>query len=501
MTSKPTHLTHRRTIMIPSSSARRCLFLAHVTSVGGLLLAIACDPDQGVLIGRNYDSDATDDDRGTPPMVEASERTTEGSALGDAPALLPSGDSPGGAPLVDPDIDSYASAFCLGYGPVELPSPQGCTGDVAKRAFRFAICSCSDLVFSGVVTTDAFRSDTGQDLLSGGSIGVNGRYITSTQGTTIGGSLWTQGDASLGGHDISGDLHTGGALEGLAEIHVAGDAYVAGDTTGSGVVIGGKLFTSPQSSVEGLTAAQGIVREDVTVSTPCNCDTPIDIGRIVAYYATQNDNAAQGILADELTNLAGPTDRVLRCGRYFFSAIDTGSTDLTLHIVGRTVVAVGGVLKSHGALRIEVEQGAERDLFVASDVELIGTVDVGDRVHPSATRIYAGAGFLHSGEASLAANLYLPATQLTASTRTEVWGSIFARGFELSGTLAVHYDQSVLDVEGCAPANLQCQGCGECANPAPACLQGHCEACTADDECCPPLRCEAGRCVADAIIR
>src|SRR4029079_4238590 len=71
---------------------------------------------------------------------------------------------------------------------------QVCTGDLAKRTFRFGLCTCQDLEARGTLTTDSFDSDTGA-VAQDGSVGVRTRMDPMTL-FDIGGSLWVAG---LGG--------------------------------------------------------------------------------------------------------------------------------------------------------------------------------------------------------------------------------------------------------------------------------------------------------------
>jgi hypothetical protein len=145
-----------------------------------------------------------------------------------------------------------------------------------------------------------------------------------------------------------------------------------------------------------------------------------------------------------------------------------------------------------------IDPGAELDLFVGGDVLFSGPVHIGDKARAAATRLYVGGVFGYDGELQLAANLYLPNGAFTTTTSgTEVWGSVFAKDIGVTGNLAVHYDPSILDVEGCAPPASKCGSCHDCANPSPACKNGACGAYDVDGDCCPPLHCRAGACIAD----
>jgi hypothetical protein len=112
---------------------------------------------------------------------------------------------------------------------------QVCTGDLAKRTFRFGLCTCQDLAANGTLTTASFDSRTsagGKD----GSVGVRTR-MAATSFFTIDGSLWVAGldgaQAPIlevnGVNSVAGELRVGGGVDGSSFFNVGKDAYVAGN--------------------------------------------------------------------------------------------------------------------------------------------------------------------------------------------------------------------------------------------------------------------------------
>ena len=96
----------------------------------------------------------------------------------------------------------------------------------------------------------------------------------------------------------------------------------------------------------------------------------------------------------------------------------------------------------------------------------------------------------------LGANLYQPNAVFTANNVAEIWGSLFVGGLQLASPFIVHYDQAILDLEGCDDPNKTCTDCHDCANPTPSCKNGTCAPCVVDSDCCPPLVCDGGSCKA-----
>jgi hypothetical protein len=374
------------------------------------------------------------------------------------------------------------TSFCAGSGPaVPLPIFGDCTGDLAKKTFRFAVCACTNLNFGGALVTDAKSSATGAVSSTAASVGVNGTYNGMSVASTLGGSLWTNG----------GNL----VVDGTSRVHA--DAYVQGGTQGA-LTVDGVLHVPAGQPHAGVSAAGGTVTQAVQVAAPCDCSSPLDIAAIVRGFAQQNDDAAAGLDPATVAHVTADRTLTLGCGRYYLASVG-GSAPLTLRITGRAALAVGGsILHDTTPLTVAVDPGAELDLFVGGDVLLSGVTVIGDQGRGAATRLYVAGTFGYDGRLALAANLYLPnAAFTTTTTGTEVWGSILAKNVGVTGNLTVHYDPSILDVTGCAPPAKACGSCHDCANPSPACKNGACGACDVDGDCCPPLHCRAGACIAD----
>lgn len=401
----------------------------------------------------------------------------------------------GGAPVAAGQAGA-AQSFCEGSGPViPLNGTDSCTGDLAKRTFRFAVCSCTNINFSGNVVTDAKNSATGVSSTTAASVGVDGTYNGNSASTKIGGSLWTDGDTAFSGHTISGELQCGGNLVVDGSSHVGANATITGGVQG-GVTVDGGLRITPGMPHADVLAAGGVVEQAVTVPQACDCSKPLDIGSIVGFFKDHNDNDAIALDPDSLGHGDSEQTLTLPCGRYFISGV-AGGAPLTVHATGRVVVAVAGsIIHNLTSVQFVVDKDAELDLFVAGDILLSGGASFGNKQRPAGTRMYVGGAFGYDGKLELAANLYLPTGSFTTTTSgTEMYGSLFAKNIGISGDLTVHYDPSILDVQGCTPPGTSCGSCHDCANPSPACKDGVCGACQNDSDCCPPLVCQSGACV------
>ncbi len=398
--------------------------------------------------------------------------------------------------------DTPLAEFCAGRGPlITLPGTDTptCTGDIAAKRLRFAVCSCQDFAWEGQLRTDSFNSQTrtqGQN----GSVGVNGA-VTGPSPFDIGGSLWVGGNTRardavqlVGAGRVSGEVHSGGTIASSGQVSIEGDVYSEGALSIQGSFdVAGSVIVPAGTRVEGAAAAQGTVHQPVDVATPCDCETPLDIQGIVAAFSQKNDNAAAGVDSHSFEQFPSGKSVELDCGRYYFTRIV--GTSLSLHVNGRTAIFIDGELNMLGALEIDLKPGAELDLFVAGNVTFTGATSFGSVAEPARIRVYVGGSNVAlDGQMKLGANLYAPFARVAAVSHLEMSGSVFGKQLEFPGGLTVHYDEAVLDVPGCDPPGHDCGSCEDCYGSAGACKENQCTACSSNGDCCPPQRCNSGVC-------
>lgn len=390
--------------------------------------------------------------------------------------------------------------FCAGEGGILLPGDVDvCTGDLGKKTFLFAICSCSGVTANNTLKTDSFDSEMmGMMVMDGGSVGVNGPY-SAASAVDIGGSLWVDGKMqTFNTHEVAQILQCGDDITAGSPSQVGHDVFVEGNILAQNktLTIGGDLHIRPDKANNGAVVLGKTVKEAVVVKTPCDCSQPIDIAGIVQGYQQDNDNDAVPVAVDELVALPDAKVLELPCGRYFFSGVSSNNT-LTIKLSGRTVIAIAGDVKTAGSFAIELGPDAELDLFVAGDVDFNNVAAIGDPKRPAAARMYVGKGVKFASSFTLAANLYQPNAVFTANNVAEIWGSLFVGGLQLASPLVVHYDQAILELDGCEDPGKGCTDCHDCANPTPSCNKdGNCAPCVVDSDCCPPLVCDGGACKA-----
>ena len=334
-------------------------------------------------------TDATSVGPGTSTSVGTGDTTTGGTTGATTGATTTGGvgeSSSGGG-------TTGAMNFCDGAGGILLPGDvDTCTGDLGKKTFLFAICSCSGVTANNTLTTDSFDSEMmNMQPMDGGSVGVNGPYSASSS-VDIGGSLWVDGKIqTFNKHEVAQALQCSDDITASSPAHVGDDVFVEGNVNAQNktLTIDGDLHIPAGKLNNGATVLGKTIKGPVDVKTPCDCSDPIDIAAIVQGYMLQNDNEALPVAPDELEALPDAKVLELPCGRYFFTGISSNNT-LTIKLTGRTVIAIAGDVKTASAFAVELGPDAELDLFVAGNVDFNNAAALGDPKRPAATRVYVG---------------------------------------------------------------------------------------------------------------
>jgi hypothetical protein len=295
---------------------------------------------------------------------------------------------------------------------------------------------------------------------------------------------------------VAGDAKFNGPLSAIGYINVARDLYVNGNVTLIGATSVGRDLHQPSGrtfltfpDVSGSTD-----HTPFTIDPPCDCNPGdiVDVAGIVDDAHMHNDNADVGLADTALEGVAGIGRTItLPCGRFYLTAI-TGLGDITVHLTGRTALFVEGDVDALGVFNIDLDPGAELDLFIKGNLASIGAGSYGDRSAPARSRIYVGGSgdVVLVGASGFVGNVYAPHALITAIGATTVYGSLFGGRIDMPGYLSVHYDRAILDVDHDCPPPPGCDMCGGdgCVDHT-ACIAGACAPCTMDSDCCPPLVC------------
>jgi len=393
----------------------------------------------------------------------------------DVPVLSLLGGADGGPATPDAALPSLGTKaeYCAGSGPpllVDAFADGGtvstCPDPLVQRAFAYALCTCNEFISDHALVTDAFDGSQGaydpSTALDGGSVGVNGELQPGSM--QVRGSLWASSAMAISttsAVQVSGDLHAEGEMLPGGTLDVGGDAWIAnGIQSMSAVTIGGTLDvpTGVPFDVSGTPTFGSRVSTPFQVAPACECEPSelVDVAGVVATYKVHNDDEALAIDATSLENVQSAMTMTLPCGRIYFTSIAANQAPITLTAAGRVAVFVGEDISTTSDFQIEVEPGAEVDLFVAGTVTVGGSFLVGDTTYPARARTYIGGATVNllggptgnpQSAATLAGNLYAPnaTLDLGGSAPTTVWyGSIFASSLIGSADLMIHYDDAIL---------------------------------------------------------
>ena len=412
--------------------------------------------------------------------------------------------------VLDPSLtDSTRPAFCADSGGVlvdigpestRLTGPD-CRGRLAREAFRFGVCSCTDIVVhegargNGTVAANgsfsAAEVQLGQVVAGGcGGIAVDTSLAVAT-------NVETNGPLAVTGLAIERDLWMASSVSGTG--HVERDVYRSPDALlPASVSAGGATFTGP-----------------VDVPPPCICDGSFadDIGAAVDRIAAASDVRVE-------TFVETMAHQTFACGRYlwtapqfpYYSVIEgrvviavrgdlLGSSGTVFHLNegSSLVLLVTGSMRPGGNLVIGGSPSASFDAFVAGDfvspeADLISTTHFG----PAGGRWYiAGHEVTTVGGTNVTAHVYAPNADFVVdhpdvSRALSVSGSLVARSVQ-TDRLEVRAPASPADIGTCEEPDVPCESCADCAADA-ACIDGECGACASDADCCGALVCVAGAC-------
>lgn len=401
----------------------------------------------------------------------------------------------------DVSRDVAVEARADGDAPSACDETMRCRSTVSTGSFRYAICTCSAWTSAATVRTDAIDSARGMTLPTGvpaGSVGTNGEFSPAGD-VTLGGALRVGGGGGVhanGTLRVATDLRSNGAVSGPGDV-TAGNVWANGAVHLGSLTVAGTvtLPAGADLSVDRPPAVSRVVRAPVSVPPPCDCAAP-ELAAVAARAQLargDNDDLAAGVSADLLARVDRPERVTLPCGRYYFTGI-RGNAPLTLALTGRAEVVIDGDV-SVDDLRVELGPAGEVDLLVAGSVNVGRSLVVGSPAAPARARMFVlGAGVLAlAGRVDFAGNLYAPRTELRVSGDVEVYGALLVDRLAASAGLTVHYDVSVLEPGADCPPAARCASCREC--PGAACIGGACGPCRADDDCCAPFFCAAGRCL------
>ena len=361
-------------------------------------------------------------------------------------------------------------------------------------------------------TTNEDCGSNGPCLDSGaGGLGTNGLY-TNNQSSYVSGTVWYSepvDDPNFGTLLAGQQLHAGHNLP-SGTIQVGQDAYVAGDVGGSGSVggdyygshgatlassfnVAGSLMCGPPPAAamdaDGQSPLSCSPPEALSIMPPCDCsqDTLVDVVGIVDSHACTGGGGATGCAGDNNNNedigldpnlLSSPGDKTrldLPCGHYYLTEIvNNKAVNIVVH--GRTAIYVDGNVDVGRQVNFTLTENAELDMFIKGGLDAGSTVNLGSPNFPARTRVYMAGGQddgtygLPSGgsgispdpsnahraismnnDLTVAANLYAPWGYHENSQQTDMYGSLFVGGYDISQQTKIHFDTAVVNAGETCP--------------------------------------------------
>ena len=400
------------------------------------------------------DGDATPDDAATDLDGGAGPDLDAGAGARDA---SPADATPDGGPLDDPHAD-----FCMGSGAVVSLGPgDDCADDVATSSFRFGLCACDNIAVGAQLAVDAFDSRVGP---YGGSNVVGDGHLGVNQGPlALSGRLLEHGSVFVGGggfavgpnSSVDGILYCAGdAFQAQARTTIGQNAFIDGDVTGR-FEIGGDLNVPISALVDARVTVVGTTTRGVIPTvTPCRCDPSelVDVGGFVTWGALHNDNAMVPTFMSTAWESGGGPDLIeLGCGRYYVTHIAHPGS-LTIRATDRVVLFVDGDIDVQANLTVEIEPGAELDLFIAGGLAASGAATIGSTNTPALVRIYVGGGNMIdlSAAARFGGNLYAPTADVVFGASARIYGALFVYHASFPAAAAIHYDSAIrFEAEAC----------------------------------------------------
>jgi hypothetical protein len=321
------------------------------------------------------------------------------------------------------------------------------------RYFQHALCVCdgysvNENLSGPQLVTDVFNSSLGDPdkRSSGGSVGINNLLsVTGPLELKVGGSLivartadpgiWLASGAKL---TVGQNLEVQTAVRG-AEVIVEGDARVGGEIRLASLTVNGTL-TTPLELSSPYNIVGGTKQAPVSVTAPCECNSQPDIGNISLLVA---QHASDPKRTGGLGNYEDGRIESFSCGRYYLPEL-SGSGKLTLKIAGRVALYVAAsVANLAGTVLVELDPGAELDLFFAGDLVTNGRFTFGSKNGAGRARLYVGGTTLNlNGENFLAGYIFAPNANFVFTGQTEVFGSVFVKKVDPTNNLIIHYDSN-----------------------------------------------------------
>jgi hypothetical protein len=392
------------------------------------------------------------------------------------------------------------------------------------------------------VASNTTATTIGGDFWTFGTVGL------AVKGNTTVKQRFINGPASdLNSGSLNGPFDYGGKTT-----HIYGDAIIKGTITGtSGTVTIDGAFSTQMTCGSVPPGVTGSCTSAMFPNLPEPCGaydnsdkSLVPVASIIVPYfrdPTHNDNALIGLKYNALDNPTGALHLDLPCGVYYLNSINASQV-ITIAVHGRTTLVVGGMISVIQNLIVDVDPTASLDVFLGGVLDVPNLMTFGTPAFPRLTRVYVGsASCMGSGTCdevsdccsgrcsacptdadgkptgactgsgsctSIGGNkanaislsqspsmfglFWAGYGKFTHSSALEMYGSINVNYFDAADSTLLHYDNGAALLGKECPAPTSCTSCRQCNGQ--ACIGAVCSSCSADSQCCPPLRCVGGSC-------
>jgi hypothetical protein len=367
-----------------------------------------------------------------------------------------------------------STVTCTGKGPaIHLAgnAPQNCTGALAARFGRYALCSCNTLnLASGGLYVNVVGGPPPGPRPTGGpgpgapaprlfaaSVGTDGDLVVGSAAdppgpmTEIAGSLVTAGMGRAtfvhGGH-VQGNLRGAGSFTTATTmgVWVSGEMVSGGDVSGMYRVVGGPLRLPPGAMITPDVQSMGVSRETVAVPPPCGCGASPALDLRAEIAARKPSNTNPSFPEDLLSDVQKGKTLDLTCGEYYLQGIESAvGAPITLRVHGRVALFVAGAVRLGDSFAVALEDDAdELDLIVGGPFDTMGRV-FGSPSTPARMRLWAASNMVAlPDQIQFGAAVYAPNAVFSAGANLSFFGSLYVGALQIGGDVRVAYDPSVL---------------------------------------------------------
>jgi hypothetical protein len=275
---------------------------------------------------------------------------------------------------------SSRSDFCAASQPTAAIVGDGC-GDDGRLQFRFAVCSCGDLI-----TNSGFEVDALGGTATPASVAINDELRLGPSST------------------------------------IAGSVYVTGRYGAAG---------TPR-------VTDGVV-QNAPPFCACAADQLLNVPKLIGERERDNDDAAAMLDPLMLDGFDTVQNLALDCGRYYFDEVN-GSAQLSIAARGRVALFIAGDLSVNNNFTLTLTPGSSAVIFVQGNMHVGGRLELGSAADANRVLLVVnGTGTVDLRDALIEGSLYAPRAEIVTRGPLEIRGSLFVNRANFGADAHIHY--------------------------------------------------------------